>query len=216
MQKSKKISKNKKNKTLESIELKDIALRYMKSLAEIVREPILIMDFRLRVILTNQIFCQKFSVSSKQTKNVVFFKLKNNQWDIPVLRRLLEEILPNKEIIRDYEITHVFRKIGEKTMLFNGRRLDSVQLIILTIKDVTKEKQSELKMTDYTRDLEIKAGERTKELAERLGEVESLNKVMVGREIKMVELKKEIERLKKKIKNGNGNGKNGNGNHKKE
>ena len=37
---------------------------------------------------------------------------------------------------------------------------------------------------------------------------------MVGRELKMVDLKKEIENLKKKLKNGNGangNRKNGNG-----
>ena len=38
-----------------------------------------------------------------------------------------------------------------------------------------------------------------KELIVKLNEVERLNKVMVGRELKMIELKKEITELKKKI-----------------
>lgn len=49
--------------------------------------------------------------------------------------------------------------------------------------------------------LEQKVRDRTKEL-------EKDNKLMVGRELKMVELKKEIESLKKLVKNGDGNHKN--------
>ena len=42
--------------------------------------------------------------------------------------------------------------------------------------------------------------ERTKEIQEKMKELERFNKLAVGRELKMIELKKEIERLKKEIK----------------
>jgi hypothetical protein len=47
-------------------------------------------------------------------------------------------------------------------------------------------------------DLEKKVEERTGELSQRVDELERLQSVLVGRELKMIELKKEIIRLKKK------------------
>lgn len=52
-------------------------------------------------------------------------------------------------------------------------------------------------------DLEKMVAERTNDLIKKVNELESLNKFMVGREVKMMELKKEIEKLKEQIKNKN-------------
>jgi hypothetical protein len=68
--------------------------------------------------------------------------LGNNQWDIPELRRLLEEIIPENAEIRDYPVRHEFPSIGERTMLLNARRIDREEgrpdLILLTFADVTE------------------------------------------------------------------------------
>jgi nitrogen-specific signal transduction histidine kinase len=198
-----------------SKELKELALSYMKILIDVARESFLILDTNLQVISANPIFYQVFHVSSDQTENKFIYELGNGQWNIPVFKSLLENILPEKKIIKDYEVTHVFETIGEKTMLLNAKQIDTVQLIILAIEDITDRKQLEEKLADYTKELEVKVTQRTEELADRVKELETLNKNMVGRELKMMELKKEIEICKKQIKNGNGkngNGKNGNGN----
>ncbi len=51
-------------------------------------------------------------------------------------------------------------------------------------------------MLDVNNTLEAMVQERTSQLEQKLSEVEKLNKVMVGRELKMLDLKKENEQLK--------------------
>ncbi len=208
--------KNNKIKDGKLKESKKLALHFMETLVEVARESFLILDSRLRVISANPTFYQIFRVSPKETENKFIYDLGNGQWGILRLRKLLEKILPEKKVVKNYEVEHNFETIGEKTMLLNARQIDAVQLIILAIEDITARKQLEKERAEYTTELEVKIVQRTAELAGRVKELESINKSMVGRELKMVELKKEIENLKKRVRNGNGrNGKNGkNGNRK--
>lgn len=205
--------KIKRNKDYEPKTQKQIALHYMAILVDTARESFLILDSDLCVISANPVFYQVFRVLPKQTEGKSFYKLGDEQWNIPELRKLLKEILPKKKVIKNYEVTHNFQAVGEKTMILNARQIDTEQLIIVAIEDITDRKQLEKKFAKYAEGLEAKIIERTKELSDQVAELESLNKTMIGRELKMVELKKEIESLKKQTKNGKGNG-NGNHNHK--
>jgi two-component system CheB/CheR fusion protein len=187
-------------------ESKKLALHYMQTLVDIARESFLILDSDLRVISANPTFYQNFQVEPAQTEGKLLYELGNGQWNIPELKKLLEEILPGKKVVKDYKVEHVFETIGEKTMLLNAKQVDTVQLIILAIEDITVRKALEDKLSKYTKGLEAKVTEQTTSLANRVEELERVNKSMVGRELKMVELKKEIEQLRKRVKNGNGNG----------
>lgn len=178
-------------------ESKKTALHYMQTLVEVARESFLILDADLRVISANPVFYQNFKVLPEQTENVLLYELGNGQWNIPELKNLMEQILPDKKTVKDYEVTHVFETIGEKTIVLNARQIDTVQLIILAMEDITVRKELEDKLAEHTKGLEIQVAERTAELEKRVKELEGLNKTMVGRELKMVELKKEIGALKK-------------------
>ncbi len=190
-------------------ESQKLALHYMVTLADVARESFLILDSNLRVISANPTFYEVFRVSPGETENKFVYELGNGQWNIPLLKSLLDEILPEKKVVKNYEVKHTFQIIGEKTILLNARQIDSSQLIILAMEDITERKGLEEKLAEYTKGLELRVAQRTEELASRIKELEALNKTMVGRELKMVELKKEIEDLKKWAKNGNGNHKNG-------
>lgn len=185
------------NKPSESDESKKVALHYMETLVEVARESFLILDANLKVISANPIFYETFLVSQKQTQNKFIYDLGNGQWDIAELKDLLEKILPEKKVVKNYEVRHTFEKIGEKTMQLNARQIDAVALIIIAIEDITPRKQLENKLAEHTKGLEKQVTVRTAELSSRVKELEKLNKMMVGRELKMMELKKEIENLKK-------------------
>jgi nitrogen-specific signal transduction histidine kinase len=180
-------------------ESKEVALHYWQPLVDVARESFLILDSGLRVILANPTFYQNFQVTPEQTEKVLLYELGNGQWNIPALKSLLEEVLPEKKAVRDYEVKHIFQTIGEKTIVLNARRIDTSQLIILAMEDITARKELEEKLAQTAKDLAIKVEQRAKELAdERVKELEAANKSMIGRELKMVELKKEIEELKKR------------------
>src|SRR3989344_5763065 len=165
---------------------KEAALHYMQTLVDVARESFLILDHNLRVVSANPIFYETFKVAQEQTEGKLVYELGNGQWNIPDLKSLLENILPEKKAIRDYEVKHIFETIGVKTMLLNARQIDSVQLIILAIEDITVRKELEEKVANTVTELSTKVEERTADLQNRVKELEALNKTMVARELKMV------------------------------
>ena len=59
-----------------------------------VREPLVVLDADLKVVKANPSFYQTFNVKPDETEGVLIYDLGNRQWDIPRLRELLENILP--------------------------------------------------------------------------------------------------------------------------
>ena len=144
------------------------ALKYAESIIETVREPLLVLDSDLRVVKANRSFYDSFKVTPEETIGNFIYDLGNRQWDIPRLRTLLEDILPNNNKIDDYEVEHEFSSIGLKTMLFNAHRIiqneDSSQTILLAIEDITEHKMAEEVLRQAHDKLEQGAAELTKDL----------------------------------------------------
>ena len=114
------------------------------AIVETIAEPLLVMAADLRVITANPAFYQKFQVSRQQTEGRPLFELGNGQWNIPRLRELLEQVLPEKKAVENFEVTHEFPSIGRKTMLLNARQLHQdqtgAQKVLLAIEDVSQTK----------------------------------------------------------------------------
>jgi two-component system, chemotaxis family, CheB/CheR fusion protein len=114
------------------------ARKFAEDIIESTREPFLVLDPDLRVHMANPAFLEHFEVDPDDTVGRYIFELGNGQWDIPALRELLEDVLPNTTEFENYEIDHVFEDLGRRTMVVNARQLDHIQLILLGINDITE------------------------------------------------------------------------------
>ncbi|SFQ21980.1 PAS domain S-box-containing protein [Tranquillimonas alkanivorans] len=106
------------------------------------REALLILDADLKVHAANETFYEFFQVEPSETEGQMVYDLGNGQWDIPALRVLLHNVLPNNNTFNDYEVDHEFKDIGRKTMILNARRVDHLQLILLAIEDQTEARRA--------------------------------------------------------------------------
>jgi formate hydrogenlyase transcriptional activator len=123
------------------------AQKYTESIVETIREPLLVLSADLKVISANRSFHQIFKVTPQETEGKFIYSIGNHQWDIPALRELLEEIVPQNTHFNDFEVDHEFPAIGKKTMLLNARRIyregKGTDMILLAIEDVTERKKTD-------------------------------------------------------------------------
>lgn len=109
--------------------------------------PLIVLRADLRVNTANEAFYKNFQVAPAETEGTLIYDLGNRQWNIPKLRELLEEILPKNNFFNDFEITHEFETIGNRTMLLNARRMENEAgqplQIVLAIEDITERKHAE-------------------------------------------------------------------------
>ena len=144
------------------------ARRYAENIVEAAGEPLIVLDANLRVISANRSFYQTFKVTAEETEGQLIYELGNHQWDIPKLRKLLEDIPPNNTTLDNLEIECYLPNIGQRTLLLNARRLYreryNTQLALLTIEDITEHGQVDEELRRHRERLEELVKERTAEI----------------------------------------------------
>ena len=127
------------------------AREYAETIIETMREPLLVLDGQLRVESANRSFYRTFRVAPAETIGKTLYELGNGQWNIPQLRTLLQDILPQNNIMNDFQVEHTFEHLGRRSMLLNARRMDNptgtTQRILLAIEDITERRQAEAAQT---------------------------------------------------------------------
>ncbi len=66
------------------------------AIVDTVREALIVLDRDLRVVAASRSFYQTFGASPQDTQGQLFYDLDNGRWNIPALRRLLEEVIPQQ------------------------------------------------------------------------------------------------------------------------
>ncbi|WP_372906719.1 sensor histidine kinase, partial [Rhodohalobacter sp.] len=167
---------------------------YSESIVANIREPLLVLNKKLRIRTANKAFYKQFKLKEKETVGSLIYDLGDKMWDFPEIRKLLEGIIPDNPVVVDYEVIHTFPGIGELHLLLNAREVarddESENLILLSVEDITeqvkeREKRREIQ-EQHTKELEEKIEERTVELKNAIEELSEMNK-------ELVETNKELE-----------------------
>ena len=122
----------------------EAAERQARTLAEGIvdtaREPLVVLNGKMHVVSASRSFYRDFKVTREETVGRPIFELGNHQWDIPALRELLENILPQNQSFDDFSVDADFPSIGHHKMLLNARRIvdlnGDTQMILLAIETV--------------------------------------------------------------------------------
>jgi two-component system CheB/CheR fusion protein len=123
--------------------LQEAHVRITEAIVEAVHEPLLVLDSGLKVISANKAFCAAFAPESDNVAGRRLYDLGNGQWDIPALRRLMEEMLPADSAVNDYVIPAEFKETGFRSLQINARMINDAgesSFILLAIKHITRDK----------------------------------------------------------------------------
>ena len=114
------------------------------AIVDTVREPVVVLDQELRVIVASRSFYRTFKVTPEGTEGKLLYELGDGEWDIPKLRMLLGKIIPEHGTMEDYEVEHNFPALGHRAMCLNARQVfykkGADTTILLGIEDVTEKR----------------------------------------------------------------------------
>ncbi len=130
---------------------------YAESIVATVREPLLVLDPDLCVQTASQAFYAAFQVTPEETEKRFLYDLGDGQWDLPELRRSLEEMPAVGNGLIGYEVDREFPRIGRRTLLLNARRLFQEDgrnaLTLLALEDITARKGLETSLNQRVEEL---------------------------------------------------------------
>lgn len=152
---------------------------YLASIYQTVRESLIVLDPNFKVLSVNAHFLKTFKVSMGETTGKGLYELGNGQWNIPMLKELLEDILPTNNPVENFEVEHDFPHIGKKLMLLNAHRIELEgkykDRILIAIEDITDRREIERRKDDF---LSIASHELKTPLTTIKGYVQMMDKFM--------------------------------------
>ena len=125
---------------LDKQELLNAARNYSEAIVSTIREPLMVLDQRLRVKSVNESYYRKFKVSEEEVEGKYFFDIQNRLWNSLLLREWIEEMLPNAKSKDFFEITLEISGV-KRNFILNAQEISSEKsdekLVLLAIEDVT-------------------------------------------------------------------------------
>ncbi|MEJ0097295.1 MAG: histidine kinase dimerization/phosphoacceptor domain -containing protein [Bauldia sp.] len=183
---------------LERLALPDVAAArtLADAIVDTVRESLVVLDRDLRVVTASRSFYRTFGVAAGATEGRLFYELADGQWEIPALRKLLEEVIPRQRTVEAYEIEHDFALVGRRTLLLNARAVFDEDhpnsALLLAIEDVTARRAAEREKDALLREKEMLLEEMRHRIANSLQIIASIL-MLKARSVRSEETRRQLE-----------------------
>jgi PAS domain S-box-containing protein len=167
--------------------------RYVKELSSFLPLPVCTLNSLKFVIDVNQAFQD---LTCHKAIKIIGTPLANLFLEKKELESLLNRVrAKEKYVVEELTLISKGKKEIPVSLSVSARKDEAGNFIgyFVALSDITRIKK-------YRESLEEQVKERTKELREKIGELEKFQKIAVGRELKMVELKEEIKKIKEDSK----------------
>jgi PAS domain S-box-containing protein len=116
---------------------------YAETMAETIRESVVVLDEDLRIISANRAFLETFRVTRDEIENRLLSEFGGGEWNIPSLLSPLKSVIGQKIELKNYQIGHDFPAAGQKFLVLNARQIPSHdgsgRWMLLAIEDRTEE-----------------------------------------------------------------------------
>jgi chemotaxis protein methyltransferase CheR len=166
------------------------------AIVDTVRDPLVVLDQDLRVIVASRSFYNTFGLSRDDVRGQLFYEVDGGQWDIPQLRELLGAISNGQATVEGYEVDREFRAIGRRVMLLNGRKVfyeeGSHSTVLLAFEDVTSRRAIERQIEELLREKDMLLEEMQHRVANSLQIIASIL-LMKARTVRSEETRLQLE-----------------------
>jgi two-component system, chemotaxis family, CheB/CheR fusion protein len=119
---------------------------YSESIIDTIRQPLVVLDERLRVVSANRSFYRTFALAPEETVGRMLELAGDGRLEIPGLHHFLERVQIEPAPVEDYEVEIELPLLGRQLLLLNAREIRDEALggrkILLAIDDITERKHA--------------------------------------------------------------------------
>ena len=123
-------------------ELSEESRIYAENIVNTVRESLIVLDSNLNVKSVNDAYCRTFKTTNDDAIGNPIYTIDDGQWNLPEVRRLLEEIISDKEVVDGVEVEIETPSEGRRRMLLNLRRIveesGTARNVLIAAEDITE------------------------------------------------------------------------------